>query len=585
MHIKIFRKFPLYGLIALSLLASCNKAVQNNLGAEGTADTTTVTNKVLFLLIDGAVGDEVRKVQAPTLVNMAENSIYSWDALSDYENNANGNYLTWANLLTGTTPAKHGVAGNSFAGNNFNRYPSLFTRIKQSRPDVKTAAFTATQVLADNLAADASVKQSFENNDAGVITAAKAELAGNNAADLVFVQLRNVDIVGTASGYSAGNAAYRDAILNVDNQLKDLMNTIAARPTYLKENWMIMVSSNKGSNTPFTPGAGEIWSAFKDPRHNTMFIAYNFTTVPNFRIQSTNKPSIIPYIGTTPLYNGTQANRRRAKAANNTVGNVGATGSYTIQCKVKFPPYRSGYPSFLSTRSSFSSTASGWLFFLDQDQFTGTASGWQVNHSAGSGNAQISGRGNITDNQWHTLTLVIREEGAARNLYTFTDGVLNNGPVNIAGRNLTSSAPLTVGNLPPDNNTGLGNYNVTDIRIYNTALPDTYIGSSYCRTDVADDQYKVNLIGFWPSSVVELDNVTIKDQSGLNNDLKLETYNPGIFNDISSKVCPPIIPAVYRSVPNSVDVTMQVYQWLGILTPAAWGLDGKTWVPQYINVR
>ncbi|ULT42451.1 alkaline phosphatase family protein [Niabella defluvii] len=288
-------------LIASGLLVftACNKSVQNNLGAEGSADTTTVKNKVLFLVIDGAVGDEVRKVQAPTFVNMADNAIYSWDALSDFENNANGSYLTWTNLLTGTTPAKHGVTGNSFSGNNFAAYPSIFTRVKQARPAMRSAAFTASQVLADNLAADASVKQSFENNDAGVISAAKTELASANAADLVFVQLRNVENVGAASGYSASNSAYKDAILTVDNQLKELMNTIAARPTYLKENWLIMVSSNKGSNTPFVPGAGEIWSAFRDARHNTMFMAYNFTPVPNFRIQAAAKPTVIPYIGTS----------------------------------------------------------------------------------------------------------------------------------------------------------------------------------------------------------------------------------------------------------------------------------------------
>lgn len=566
------------------LLTACNKSVQNDLGAEGTADTVSVKNKVLLVLVDGAAGDEVRKIQAPNLVLMADNAIYSWDALSDFENNANGNYLTWANLLTGTTPAKHGVTGNSFSGNNFAAYPSIFTRIKNTTPAIKTASFTATTELANNLTADAVIKQSFENNDAGVITAAKAELAASGGADLVMTQLRNVELAGLSGGYNATNPAYRAAVLTMDAQIKEMMDVIAARPTYAKENWLIMIASNKGSNTPFIPTPPELWSAFKDGRHNTMFLAYNFTAIPNFRIQSAAKPLIIPYLGTTAFYNGTQDQNRRARARNTTAGNVGATGSYTIQCKVKFPPYRSGYPSFLSSRSSFTGTASGWLFFLDQDQFTGTSSGWQFNHSGGSGNAQISGRGSITDNQWHTLTVVIREEGAARNLYTFTDGALSNGPVNIAGRNLTSSGRLTVGNLPPDNNTGLGDYNVTDIRIYNAALTNAYIGANFCRTDVPDDQYKSNLISYWPAINVGADKI-ILDESGANNHLQVETLNPSIFNDASPRVCPQIIPAVYRSVPNSVDVAMQVYTWLGITTPVSWQLDGKTWVPQYINVR
>lgn len=569
-------------LAAGLLLTACNKSVQNELGAERSADTVTVKNKVLLVLIDGAVGDEVRKVQAPNLVVMADNSIYSWDALSDFENNANGSYLTWANLLTGTTAAKHGVTGNSFTGNNFSTYPSIFTRIKSVRPTLKTAAFTATAELGNNLAADANVKQSFENNDAGVIAAAKTELAAATGADLVMTQLRGVEIAGAAGGYTAANNAYRNAVLAVDNQIKEMMDVIAARPTYLKENWLIMIASNKGNNTPFVPGPGEIWSAFRDARHNTLFMAYNFTPVPNFRIQSTSKPTVIPYIGTAPLYNGTQTDNRRATLENNsTLGNIGATGSFTFQCKVKIPAGNYYYPAILGKRAGFTNGTPGWVFFLEADY-------WMINfgHSSGSGNAQLAGT-KVSDNQWHTLTATINQVDAnTRNVYVYTDGVRSASPINIATRgNLDSPRPFNVGNLISSNNEINANYFVTDIRIYNVALPDAYIGSNYCRTDVADDQYKANLIGFWPSHVVESDGKTIKDQSGGGNDLKIQSYNPGIFNEITNKVCPQIVPAVYRSVPNSVDVAMQVYNWLGITTPVSWNLDGKTWVPQYINVR
>ncbi|MCH5597296.1 alkaline phosphatase family protein [Niabella ginsengisoli] len=342
-------------LSGLLILSACNKSVQSDLGGEGDADTTVIKNKVLFIMIDGAVGDEVRKVQAPTLVNMADNAIFSWDALSDYENNANGNYLTWANLLTGTGADKHGVTGNSFSDNNFSEYPTIFTRIKNARPDIKTAAFTATKVLGDNLTADANVKQSFDNNDDAVKGAAITELSAASSADLVMVQFHNVETVGAAGGYLASNTDYKNAVLAVDAQIKEMMDAIAARPTYLKENWLIMICSNKGNNTPFVPSAGEIWSAFKDGRHNTMFLAYNFTPIPNFRIQSAAKPTVIPYIGTAPLYNGTQADNRRATLENNsTLGNIGATGSFTIQCKVKVPVGNYYYPAILGKRAGFS---------------------------------------------------------------------------------------------------------------------------------------------------------------------------------------------------------------------------------------
>ncbi|MCH5597297.1 DUF4983 domain-containing protein [Niabella ginsengisoli] len=221
------------------------------------------------------------------------------------------------------------------------------------------------------------------------------------------------------------------------------------------------------------------------------------------------------------------------------------------------------------------------MFFLEGDY-------WMINfgHESGSGNAQLAGT-KVSDNQWHTLTATINQVDAnTRNVYVFTDGVRSASPINIASRgNLNSPRPFNVGNLISSNGEINADYFVTDIRFYNTALPDAYIQANYCRTDIPEDGYKTNLMGFWPSNVVEPDGKTIKDQSGGNNHLTIQSYNPGIFNDVSTKVCPPIVDAVYRSVPNSVDVAMQVYQWLGILTPPSWKLDGKTWVPQYINVR
>ncbi|WP_346238903.1 alkaline phosphatase family protein [Niabella insulamsoli] len=580
MNKRFFGGFVASVLAGLLVLAACNKSVQNDLGGDGGADTTAVKNKVLFIMIDGAVGDEVRKIQAPTLVNMADNAIFSWDALSDFDNNTSGNYLTWANILTGTESSKHKVTGNSFASNNFSQYPSVFTRLKQSRPDLKTAAFTASKVLSDNLAADAAVKQSFENNDVAVKNAAMAELSSNSASDLVLVQFHNVETVGTASGYLASNTAYRNAVLEVDNHIKEMMASIAARPSYAKENWLIMVVSNKGNNTPFVPGPGEIWSAFKDGRHNTMFLAYNFTPIPNFRIQNTAKPTVIPYLGTSTYYSGTRSQNKRARMiGNNEVGNIGATGSYTIQCKVRLPQVNVNYPAILSKRATFSGGVVGWVFFLEGGR-------WQINFGqSGFGNIQLGGT-TISDNDWHTLTAQITQVDAnTRTVYVFTDGQRSAGNINIAGRgNLDSPSPLTFGNNDNDNNTGLTNYLVTDVRIYNTALPDDYIQANYCRTDVADDEYKDNLLGFWPSNNIGPDKI-IADESGNGNDLLVQTFDPAIFNDISTKVCPPIVPAVYRSVPNSVDVAMQVYQWLGVLTPPSWGLDGKTWLPQYINVR
>lgn len=57
------------------------------------------------------------------------------------------------------------------------------------------------------------------------------------------------------------------------------------------------------------------------------------------------------------------------------------------------------------------------------------------------------------------------------------------------------------------------------------------------------------------------------------------------FSDVASYLKPPISYAFYRSVPNSIDVPFIIYQWMGVITPKEWALDGKSWTPTFIDIR
>ncbi|RYZ57506.1 MAG: DUF4983 domain-containing protein, partial [Chitinophagaceae bacterium] len=176
-----------------------------------------------------------------------------------------------------------------------------------------------------------------------------------------------------------------------------------------------------------------------------------------------------------------------------------------------------------------------------------------------------------------------------RNVYVYTDGVASTGKTNIADwGDMSSPAPLTAGFVPGSRNGGSyspNNFRITDIRLYNTALPADYIASNFCKTEVgADDPYRDNLLGFWPATTVSPDKL-MADLSGNNNPMTVDSYNPGSFSDISASVCPSISESIYATVPNSVDVVFQVYQWLGVIAPPSWSLDGKSWVPNYSDVK
>ena len=266
----------------------------------------------------------------------------------------------------------------------------------------------------------------------------------------------------------------------------------------------------------------------------------------------------------------------------------GTTSEYTIQCKIKVPTGNYYYPNFLGFKQwvnqSGYPTGVGFAFNINNLWLTGTS---------GSNKSSI----NITDNSWHTLTAVRRKEGALFNVYGYIDGVKNIGPLNATTLNGNTTAPFLIGNLGVNNNGtsySPSSMNVTDIRIYNAALSDSYIQSNYCSVEVgSSDTYYNNLVGFWKALEVKQNPLTQKfyfeNSSPINKDTLFlrdpnATQNLLSFNEITTKVCPPISVVAYTSVPNNVDALQLVYSWFKVNINTSWGLDGKVWVPAYNDI-
>lgn len=571
--IKLFA--GLLSFVLLGCLCSCNKQFDNNLRKDYGSDsafTNKGVRKTLLIVIDGAVGAEVRNVAPVNLNVLADFSIYSWDAIADTRKDSLTNATGWSTLFTGVNVNKHKVV-TDFSTNDFADYPSLFSRIKQERPDWRTSAFCSSPDVANFLAVDATEKKSFGEDDAAVKEAAKNELATKDPA-LLLAQFHSVDKAGMSGAYSASDAGYKAAIIQTDAYIGEILTAMRARPTFKDENWMVIITSNKGSNIAADP-AGANQNAFNDSRRNTFFFCYN----PRFNSKDLIRPSVFPYIGTAPYLSNESSRAIRGRVrSGGTTYDLGSSGSFTIECKVKIPAGSYNYPAFLSKRASFAAGVVGWVFFLEGNF-------WQINFSqTGRGNQQIKG-GIVSDGAWHTLTAVIRQEGAARNVYTYTDGVLYpfTGNRNISGMgDLSSPQDLTVGFLTTASNSeSLKNYFVTDIKFYNTALPDDFIASNYCRTSVSpDNPYLNNLLGYWPGT--DPVNDQLLDFSGNGHNFVMEgNYGVASFNDVSNQLCPQ---PSYTIVPNSADVAVQIYQWFGIIVPSSWRLDGQNWIPSYTDI-
>lgn len=573
---SIFNFLLFISAIAVALQA-CNKSANNSLESPDNATNPKAkVRKVLMVLVDGGFGSEIKKIAPPVMNDLSENSIFSWDALNSVTNTTEvTNDQGYATLLTGVGPEKHKVFSD-VSTNEFTQFPTLFSRLKNLSSGIRSVAISSSASLVNVIAATATEKK-LVGSDAAAKDAALAELNSGNP-DFMVVQFSGVDAAGQAEGYLASSAGYKAAVLTIDNYIGSLVDALNKRANAPNEDWMVVITSSKGNNTAYMP-VGKPWSAFDDDRHNNFIIMAN----PRFAYNNKEKPSVFPYYGTTNSYrigNVTGTSRRNASVKDLNAFNFGNTGNFSVQCKVKVPAGGYYYPSFLGKRKAFTGSTGdhGFVFFLEADY-------WMANFNGGSGtggNTQAKGT-KVSDNQWHTLNLVVVQgSGTTRTATVYTDGV-KNGSTNIGGRILTTTAPFSVG-WRDGSNGGDIQLTVTDVRVYNRALTDQEISNNFCRTDA--DLSDNSLLGFWPSTTVEYDNQGnpfFRDYVS-NNHLYLS--NPSIvsFSEATPNACPLVDDVAYKTVPQSVDVATQIYLWMGYAIPQTWGLEGQSWIPKYIDV-
>ncbi|MEU8245091.1 alkaline phosphatase family protein [Nonomuraea sp. NPDC048916] len=158
----------------------------------------------------------------------------------------------WSSIATGVWPDKHGVVDNGFTGAQFAKYPDFLTRAKSLRPDLVTSAFFSWAALADHGAFGPALDTrfvvdgyaiTFHAGDRRVSEAAAAHLAGEGP-DLAFVYLGDTDEVAHELGPLCPE--YTEALLLQDTYLGRLLDTVRARPSYPRERWTVLVTTDHG---------------------------------------------------------------------------------------------------------------------------------------------------------------------------------------------------------------------------------------------------------------------------------------------------------------------------------------------------
>ena len=562
-------------ITAAIIFLSCNKGFDRLLDNNNYEDTTGAVAKipkVLFLVVDGARGEAVRRAQAPTLQAMSDHAIYSWNSISD---TLYRDATAWADLLTGVHKEKHGVTQTDWQS----AYPVFFKHIKTRMPAFRIAAFSAADSLGNRLITDADVNKTFGNNDAAVAAALQEELKVDSAG-LIFGQFGGVAAAGRAYGYDASIAEYKTAILQVDTYIGDILTALKQRSTYAKEDWLVVVTSGNGGPFALDP-ADDDATILSNTKANTFTFFYSPRYAPSFIDR--------PYTGnrysgkSVRLYGNTAETAVYATIDSGKADYyLGSTTEATIELKIKknktsYGDYSFTYPSVIGNNMSLDWWQNtGWAISLE-------ANAWGVHYGQTGAGFNMATGGSIADGRWHDIAAVFVNRDSKRYLRLFTDGFFNTEAEITTYGGFITDAPLTLGFMPgnvTDNNRWLNAY-ITEVKFWKAALPDSVISKYVCVPELPSSHpYKDYLVGYWPCKD-GFGNV-FKDQSEWNHDFQIHgSYQ---WDDFSDLMCPTSSGNLAQLVPQPVDVARQVLNWLQIAADTRWNLDGRVWVTSYVTI-
>lgn len=546
------------GLVALNF--GCNKDFENTLPKSFKNDTAGIGNnskKVLYIIMDGVKGSVLKSLAPANITSISQNAIYSYDGLADFQYNQLTNAAAWTTMVTGVDYTKHNVTNENFGGLNLQATPTIFTRIKERLGNVRSVSIAASAGFNDNLAVDATVKQTV-TDDAEVKAAVVDELSTKDAS-LVVAQFHSAETAGATAGYTTTTPSYTLAIQNIDSYIGEIMKALNARKTYNTENWLVVIASNKGGGAS---GGASGSNIYNDLSRNTFLAFYN----PKFVTTIINQPDVsnLPYVGTAPRFLSNATLSPQALLNSNTnLGNFGTSGNFTMMFKMRDDlGAGSGFPAFMGKNVTFGSSA-GWYFFRGgnniQQSFTGAST--------------LQGGTVMNDSKWHTYAITITTSGSTRTAVFYIDGI-SKVTTNIGVTNRDNIAPLRIG-ADIGKNT---NFMVKDLAIFNVAMSATEVASTMRVQLRPSNPFFGNLLGYWPFD--ETSGTVAVDASGKGNNM---TYTGPIqfipFAEVSPNISPEISPAAFTAVPNGVDIPVLIYNWLNIAVPSQWNLMGKLYTP------
>lgn len=549
-------------MISILLFTGCNQPVEFNELTKGehNVNISLPHKKVLLISIQGARGAVMETSDIPYIKGLLPHSIYSWDAVCD---TSSTDQAGWASLYTGVKGDKSNVLGASYINNNFDRYPTFFSRIEGEK-SLNMIQINDVPTLNDTLWAGLQSVVSIDVKDDEAVKDSAVNRLKTGNPDLLAVSFHEVNEAGKQNGFDSGSHAYIQAIEQIDSYVGEMLRALKSRVNYNREDWLIILTSNHGGKDDGSYGGNSL-------EERNGFVIYNNT---HFSSREVKIPLVnVPYAGTFPFFyrkNGSD----HAAYTDNPVYHFGDAQDFTVEFNIRTTNNSKDDHGIIGNKDWSSGSNIGWMIYKQYGNI-------RLNYrGADASRHDVRDGPFVADGKWHHITVTFNRQ---KEIIFYENGKFYEaGPTIKGDGNIVSGLPLGIGSDATldygyygDNATG-DNY-IAGIRVWNTVLdPETIAKWSFIPVTKAHPYYD-NLIGYWKANNGHDGDQVIKDYSPEKADL---TILNGLEWDRIDDVLNPSAIDPTTSVPHAVDVSVNIMAWLGVKILPEWELDGSLWIIQ-----
>lgn len=559
-HFKLKLSFTLFAVLAV--IISCHKYADPDPIFEdyGNDSTLVAERKVLIIVADGVAGSEISSLNLPSLTALQKKGKYTYRLLQQDTARA----ASLATIMNGVSEEKHNIVDSTFLPviendddeekdhSQVPNYPTMFKYLVQYKPKVQSAVVTSYAPFNEYL--KVANYRITAINDQGVRDSA-VNLLKNKNIGVAVVNFSEALKAGRQGGFMNSNAAYKQALQNLDVNVGKVVDALKSRSNYSREDWLVCVVS---------PYGGEHGGA-----------------LPGFMIVSNDKfkEAEVRKVGFTATRFGYNESNARVSAKLSNEGNTynaGADKDFTAQITVKFEG-KSRWPGFFGKSDGVSGAyTTGWTMFQDID-FGGAMMGGSANNT--SGKIQLNSALNITGG-WKTLTMTVKTEEGVRNARFYVNGELAN-TTNIGNRNLSTPSPFTIGYIRVDGS-GDAEFYAVDALYFNKALDQQAIKSNLNIQDMTKHTEYASIIGFWPLDDGFGSKLVNRAPSGYTKDFVLSgPYKWSSLNNDAPPSRPVTNTGEVSIIASPYDIAANMMYWLKVEIKTSWSLDGSDWLRNF----